>query len=307
MELKDLEWVKTAKMTPPKLEKPVFNASNPSILYDNGLYYILLRCTNYTLKGKPTACTPRYTTTFYTQNWIGTTTNPLVSPTNWKPVKDCSTHKIVSDKVGLEDCRLVKWKNQMYLSGTRRDFNTGGMGRIMLSAINEDKDCWYESGYWLIEGTCNDNNFCEKNHQPILDKPLHYIASNNPIFVYKVNTDTNRIISVKGNTRLAGCNLLGCIRGSSQIVPFGDKYYSIVHHSNTDETGQHHYLHHIVTYDKDFNVLKISDGFKFEGKIIEFCCGMCINPETEMMYISYSLMDTKPSVMEIPLSIITTL
>ena len=113
MELKDLEWVKTAKMTPPKLEKPIFNASNPSILYDNGLYYILLRCTNYILEGTPTACTPRYTTTFYTQNWIGTTTNPLESPTNWKPVKDCSVHKIVSDKVGLEDCRLVKWKNQI--------------------------------------------------------------------------------------------------------------------------------------------------------------------------------------------------
>lgn len=315
LNLIDIEGVKSIRLNTPKLNRPLFNCSNPSILYDNGLFYINLRATNYTLVGKPTKCVPRYTVggSFHTQNIIGTTTDPMVSPVNWKPVVESKTHKVYSDKIGLEDCRLVKWKGQMYLSGTRRDFNDGGMGRIMLSSINEDTrdNCWYESGYNILQGTRNDNNYCEKNHQPILDKPLCYVASTTPVFVYRANLNTNRIEPIKGNTMMAGCEAVGCIRGSSQIIPYNGMYYSIVHNSKVDNTKQHHYFHYLATFDKDFKLVHISEPFKFEGEIIEFCCGMCIVPGEEEyltnMYISYSLMDSKPSIMEIPLPMILNL
>lgn len=307
--LSDIEGVVVNRFNPPDLSYPYCNTSNPSILYDRGLFYINLRATNYFLEGSPTKCTPynadNKDQTFHTQNWIGVTKKPMDGDIDWLPVVELP-RKYHSDKIGLEDARLVKWNKQFYLSGTRRDFNDGCMGRIVLTAIDKDPNgkCWKEKSFNILQGTCNDINFCEKNHQPVLDKPLCWCASTEPTFVYKANLDTNNISAVKGKTMLAGCQMMGCLRGSSQLVPYRNFYFALVHHSEIDNKGQHHYYHHLAIYDSTFCLIKVSDPFKIEGAIIEFSCGMCIVPGQneweDVAYITYSVMDSLPSIMVIP-------
>lgn len=280
------------------LQFPYCNLCNPSILYHDGLYYINLRATNYTLEGTPTHCEPHPGPEYYTQNWIGTTKDPLVEPTDWKPVHR-SNRKLYGSKFGLEDARLVFWKGRFYLSGTMYDFNDGGVGRICLSEIVEDKDCWYELNYHILQGTCNDCNYIEKNWMPVLDRPLRYIASTDPTYVLRANLNDNRITDVKGKNGLASCALHGCIRGSSQVVPYRGHYFAIVHFSTRDKGNQLHYFHRLAMWDIHFNLEKLTEPFKFEGDFVEFCCGMCI--QDDYCYITYSAMDSNPSVVMIPI------
>lgn len=284
-----------------KLVKPYCNFSNPSILYspEEDIFYVCLRATNYTLKGKPTKCTPRYTNEFHTQNWIGKTKDPMVEPEQWKPVIDLE-RKFYSDKIGLEDVRLVRWKGKMYISGTRRDWNTGSIGRIQLSHIEEKAECWQEVDFKQWEGTVNDRLDVEKNWSPVLDKPLHYIVSNNPLCLVQANPSDLKLKAIKGNLYFAGCNMLGCLRGSSQVIPYDGGYFSIIHHSERDKTGQHHYFHKVAWYPKDFSTVRFSDDFVFDDNTpIQFSCGAALKNDT--VYISYSIMDSNPHILSIPI------
>ena len=292
----------------PKLEKPYCTVSNPSILYDpdKDLFYINIRATNYKLEGKPKHCVPHNTDTnsYYTQNWIGTTKDPMIEPTDWKLVEENpSLHKVVEtktgrdNKYGLEDIRLVKWCGKLHISGCRRDFNDGGMGRIQLMELDNN---YKEVRNYLWQGVCNDRNYVEKNHMPVLDKPYQYVASTNPTFVYKGDRNTNRIISIKGNTMLAGCNAMGCMRGSSQVVPYENQYVAITHQSFKAPDGQVNYVHFFVTWDKDFSNCHISDMFDFTYDPVSFCCGIAI--KDDIAYISYSEMDASVKILRIPMT-----
>lgn len=284
-------------------DKYFVSASNPSIFYDeaSGLFYINVRNTNYKLKKNrkgATECTPVKSSNgvFQTRNFITVCRNPMEDNLQWYLVEE-QKRRFYSKKQGLEDCRLVKWNNKFHLSGTLRDHNTGSMGRIALFELNNQ---WREVNHHILEGTCNDCTFCEKNWQPIINKPFHYIVSNSPEVVIKADMSSLRIKAIKGTTGMCiGTGMVGSYRGSSQVVPYKDGYVSIVHHSEVDEKKQHHYWHHFVTYDKDFNILHISQPYKFEGGIIEFCCGMAI--KDDFAYITYSVMDKDASIMRIPM------
>ena len=285
------------------IDKYYINASNPSIMYDEttGLFFINVRNTNYRLKKNhkgATECTPvkSASNAFDTRNFITVCRNPMEENLQWYLVKE-QKRKYYSDKHGFEDARLVNWDGKLYLSATCRDYNTGGMGRIVLVKLGRNYE---ELEHHILEGTCNDCTFCEKNWQPIIGKPFQYVVSNSPTVVVKANMDSLRIKATKGTSGMCiGTGMVGSYRGSSQVIPYKDGYVSIVHHSEKDEKTQHHYWHHFVTYDKDFNVLHISQPYKFEGAPIEFCCGIAI--KDDFAYITYSVMDKDASIMRIPM------
>lgn len=283
-------------------DKYFVSASNPSIFYDekSNLFYINVRNTNYKLKKNhkgATECTPVKASkgVFQTRNFVTVCCNPMEDNLQWYLVKE-QKRQFYSDKQGLEDARLVKWRGKFYLSGTLRDWNTAGMGRICLMELNNR---WEEVNHFILEGTCNDCNFCEKNHMCVVDKPFTYVASTDPTVVYKADLSSLRLNFIKGTSGMCiGTTMVGSYRGSSQVVPCRDGYVAIVHHSEKDENTQHHYWHHVVQFDKDFKVIKISEPFKFEGGIIEFCTGLVI--KDDFAYITYSVMDNDASIVRVP-------
>lgn len=291
------------------IDKYFVSAANPSIFYDetSGLFYILVRNTNYRLKKNKkggTECTPvkAANNTFETRNFITVCRNPMEDNLEWYLIKE-TKRKFYSNKHGMEDCRLVKWRNKFYLSGTLRDWNTAGVGRIVLMELNNR---WEEVNHYILEGTCGDTSFCEKNYQPILDKPYHYAVSTDPVVINRYSLSDLRATYLKGTSGMCvGTSMLGAFRGSSQLVPYEDGYISIVHNSESDENTQHHYYHYFVIWDKDFNVIRISQPYKFEGEPVEFCCGMAI--KDDFAYITYSVMDKDASIMRIPMADILSL
>jgi hypothetical protein len=177
--------------------------------------------------------------------------------------------------IGLEDARLVKWNNKLYLSGVRRDTTTNGQGRIELSEVVFNDQASEISRIRLPAPLPNDS-YCEKNWMPILDKPYQYVKWTNPTEVVKydiINGITNTVSMSQTydfNTR--------DLRGGSQVIPYGDYYLAILHEVDLfwSEAGRKDaiYRHRFVLWDKGFNPIKVSPRFDFMDGGIEFACGI---------------------------------
>ena len=285
-------------------DKYYCSASNPSIIYDekSGLFLLNVRNTNYKLRKNrkgATECTPVKAAKdiFETRNFITVCRNPMEDSLQWYLIKE-KKRQYYSKKHGFEDARLVNWHNRLFLSATIRDYNTGGMGRITLVELDKHYE---EVNHYILEGTCGDTSFCEKNYICVNNKPFHYIVSVEPTVVNRYSLSDLRATYLKGTTGMCiGTNMLGAFRGSSQAIelPNGD-YLAVIHNSEADENTQHHYYHYFAIWDKDFNLKRISQPYKFEGEPVEFCCGACL--KDGFVYITYSVMDSNASIMRIPL------
>ena len=185
------------------------------------------------------------------------------------------TYEPLWDFVGLEDARIFRWENRLYLSGVRRDTTTNGEGRMELSEIKVTKTGVEEVSRTRIQPPVDFNSYCEKNWMPVLDKPYHYVKWSNPTELVKINPQTGEstIISLNGTV-----DLPRDLRGGSQVIPFEDSYIAITHEVDLfdSEAGRKDavYWHRIVQWDKDFNIIKCSKEFHFMDGLVEFCIGM---------------------------------
>lgn len=293
-------------------EKYYIGWSNPSIAYNpyDKLFYCCVRNTNYILRrnrGKITYCASVAKDRHYeTINYIGTSPDPITTPFTFRKVNDIPGRQHYSDKWGLEDARLVFWNNIMYLSGTRRDHNTGMMGRIECELIQDIGGELKVGDFYRWDGLDNDCTYCEKNWMPLNDRPFIYMTVPDPVVVSKCNLSDWHLNHIVGkDVYHMSTNLPGTMRGSSQLVPYKDGYICVLHAASLDETGQMQYNHCFRTYDKNFNVINTSKLFKFEGEDVEFCCGMCYKDNT--FYISYSLMDDNARIMVLPEEVVMNL
>jgi len=179
--------------------------------------------------------------------------------------------------VGLEDARLFRWNNRLYLSGVRRDTTTNGQGRMELSEITADLNIVREIYRTRIPAPAPDNSYCEKNWMPILDQPFHYVKWTNPTEVVRYDPDTKTTTTVHLNTNsyIPG---LPDFRGSSHVIPYGDNHYlALIHEVDLfkSEAGNKDavYRHRFVVWDRDWNLVRYTDSFSFMNADIEFCCG----------------------------------
>lgn len=269
--------------------KDIINPSltNPSIFNDNGKLLINLRNVNYALyhaeKGLNEHPWGPLCYLHPENNWILHTYNILCELNNSLDIISYSQIDTslldVEPKwefVGLEDGRLVKWDNKLYLSGVRRDTTTNGQGRIELSEIIH-KNKWIENNRHRIPAPPPDASYCEKNWMPILDMPYHYIKWTNPTEVVKYNLEDKSCCTTRLNnyTEYNTSDL----RGGSQVLKIKNYYFALVHEVNLFQTEANRknadYYHRFVLWDQEFNLIRVSDRFNFMGARIEFCCGMC--------------------------------
>lgn len=188
--------------------------------------------------------------------------------------------------VGLEDARIVIWDNRTFLCGVRRDTTTNGVGRMELSEIVDGK----EINRYRIEPPSG-YTYCEKNWMPINDLPFHFVKWTNPTEVVKVNLETlsSETIVLKQQPLIS--DLKRDLRGGSQVISYKDHYLAIVHEvelwNNQKNNKDGQYYHRFILWDKDWNIVKASEDFKFFGANIEFCCGLALKEDELLMTFGF--------------------
>lgn len=179
--------------------------------------------------------------------------------------------------IGLEDGRIVFWDNKLFLCGVRRDTTTNGVGRMELSELSFLDGRIKEVSRRRMPAPPPDESYCEKNWMPVLDLPYHFVKWTNPTELVKYNPEdgTTNTVKIGEYKNLRTFDL----RGASQILRMGENYVALLHEtdlyrSEADRKNATYY-HRFCMWNKDFDLIKISERFNFLGAKIEFSCGMC--------------------------------
>ena len=286
--------------------------TNPSIYIDKDEILVNLRHVEYTLyhaeKGK--YCHPWGPLQYLhpendlklrTNNYLCTIDNSNYTVKKYSKV-DTSQLDITPlwEFIGLEDGRIVKWNNKLYLSGVRRDTTTNGQGRMELSEIVQDANGqWKEISRFRIPAPGKDDSYCEKNWMPVLDMPYHYVKWCNPTEVVKVDLENKTC-----ETAYMGQYIPGYydFRGGSQVISFGEYRIALTHQvdlfNNHNGRKNAKYRHRFVVWDKNWNIIRYGEPFDFIGGEIEFSCGMCVYNDS--LLITFGYQDNSAFLVKIP-------
>jgi hypothetical protein len=259
---------------------------NPSLLVDGNKIYLNIRHCQYTLYhaelnihehpyGPLIYFNPENDITLTTTNYFG----ELNSDLSIKYIHRVDTSKLdiqpVWEFIGLEDGRIVKYDNKIYLCGVRRDTKPNGEGRMELSELEVRQDSVKEISRWRIPAPIPDASYCEKNWMPILSKPEHFVKWLNPVEIVKIDRDNKTCETVHLGTEM---NFDFDPRGNGQVIDFDGGYLTLTHEvdlyrsENDKKDGE--YVHRLCYWSKDWKLLKKSPTFSFMGAKIEFACGM---------------------------------
>ena len=283
---------------------------NPSIYNDNGKLYFNLRHCQYTLYSSELGIhehpygpllyfNPENDLTLTTTNYFGELNDDLT--TKWFHKVDTSKLDVqpVWEFVGLEDARIVRWDNKIYISGVRRDTKTNGEGRMELSELEITEDSVKEVSRFRIPAPFNDDSYCEKNWMPILDKPYHYWKWCNPVEIVKADPINKTCEQVYlGNDYFFNSDQ----RGSGQIIPFEDGYLMLIHETflHSSELGKKDgtYRHRFIYWSKDYRVISKTELFSFLDAKIEFAAGLA--EQGDDLIISFGFQDNAAYVIRMP-------
>lgn len=178
--------------------------------------------------------------------------------------------------VGLEDGRLVEWDGKLFLVGVRRDTTTNGVGRMELSEISRKNNKAIEISRKRIPAPPPDNSYCEKNWMPVLDRPYTFVKWTNPTEVAEFDPENGTCKTIVLTDQKPFHT--GDLRGGSQVIALDGYYLALVHevYLYKSEAGRKNadYKHRFVVWNRDFELVEVSDIFKFMDAKIEFCCGM---------------------------------
>ena len=293
---------------------------NPSIiLTDKGKTYVNLRHVQYTLYhcdfdqkhystwGCLAYLNPENDISLRTTNYLGEVDLDNPDFSTLRKV-DMSKFDIepVWEFIGLEDCRIVEWDNRLYLSGVRRDTKPDGEGRMELTEVQFKDNVYTEVSRSRIEPPFS-GSYCEKNWMPIVDKDYHYLKWSNPVEVVQAvpKTLSSNQVFLSSKTY----KLPRDLRGGSQVIPFEDGYIAITHEVDLFyQKGEHkdaQYYHRFIFLDKEFNLIKVSEEFKFMDGRIEFCCGMIYKDSN--FYITFGYQDNSAYMLKMPSKILSNL
>ena len=287
---------------------------NPSIFIDDdGDILVNLRHVNYTLYhaeneqkfpsrfGPLSYLHPEKDHRLVTVNYICQLDNNLVM-TNFAKV-DTSAFDVepIWEFVGEEDCRLMKWDNNYYLVGVRRDTTTNGVGRMEYSQIEIDKANWVvkEVNRIRIPAPDPDTSYCEKNWVPVMDKPYHFIKWSMPTELVYANPNDAKCeqVFVKKTTPAPADQ-----RGSSQVIRWGNMYISITHEVNLFKNYLKQkdaiYRHRMLLWDDQLNLIGLSKAFSFLDARVEFCVGAATYKGD--LLLSFGFQDNAAFVLRVP-------
>ena len=294
---------------------------NPSI-YDDGddNFLVVVRNVSYTLHHNEGE--QRFQTPWGPLNYVRPDNDPTLKTTNFvgrlnkngKAIGNNEIgvhwiHKVDTSKFdkppvwefhGLEDARIVRWKDQngkkqLYICGCRRDVKEDGESRMEMSRIKLTKKACKETFRHRIQSPVDKNAYCEKNWMPVTDLDNTFVKWANPLEVVQAYPRTEGYrnsseVIVKAHPS-STLNLPYDPRGSSQVIPWKDYRICVVHDVAFwhNEKGDRDaiYWHRFVVWDKDWNLITMSRPWKFMDGRIEFCCGMAADGDDLLITFGY--------------------
>ena len=282
--------------------------TNPSIIYQDGMYLLNLRHVQYTLYhsenqqqfqtpwGPLAYLNPEDDVTLRTTNYLCELDSNTLTIDQYKKV---DTTKLdvtpVWEFIGLEDARIVYWKDNLFLTGVRRDTKTDGEGRMELSKLGTKS---IETERYRIEPPTH--SYCEKNWMPILDMPFHYVKWTSPTEVVKVNPKKGTSETV--TTVEQKVTFPRDIRGGSQVITVGEYRIALTHEvelwKNEQARKDAQYYHRFIVWDKDWNIVGSSEDFKFMTANIEFSCGLAFDGND--FIIPFGFQDSTAFILRLP-------
>ena len=259
---------------------------NPSIYNDNGKILVNVRHCQYTLYHSETSLfehawgplvylNPENDVTLTTTNYLGELNEDLSFKYCHKVDTSAFDITPIWEFVGLEDARIVRWNDKLYLSGVRRDVKTNGEGRMELSEIEVSENGVKEISRFRIPAPNGDGSYCEKNWMPITDMPYHYLKWCNPVEIVKADPeDKSCVTAFLGNKMFFDRDQ----RGGGQVIPFEDGYLSLIHETKLYNSAQGRkdgtYRHRLIHWNKKWEPIHRSKEFSFMEAKIEFACGL---------------------------------
>ena len=287
---------------------------NPSIMWDekDQDFKIIVRNVNYVLHGSKDQYknSSNWGPVLYsipqsdgrnlkTRNFIGASKDPINEPMTFNLI-NTKEYTPIWEFQGEEDARIVRWNDKLYTTGVRRDDNTDGRGRMELMQI--DENTFSEISKLKIKAI-NKKSYCEKNWMPIKDMPFHYVQLANPTVVVKVDPDTGDATEIVRKEKIKEFEnkQFDLLRGSSQVIRWGDYWVALVHTCELWLTASNRkfsrYLHAFIMWDNDWNIVKISPLFSFSDYAIEFTCGL--EYHNGKFYIPFAIEDNFSFLMEV--------
>jgi predicted GH43/DUF377 family glycosyl hydrolase len=185
------------------------------------------------------------------------------------------TYEPIWDFVGLEDARIIRWDDKLYITGVRRDVATDGQGRMEISEIEVEESGVKEVSRLRIPPPRDLTTYCEKNWMPIVDKPWHYVKWCNPTEIVRVDP-----IKKTSYTAFTGnqFNAPNDFRGGSQVIAYKSFYIAFIHQVDLfqSDVGRKDgkYRHRLVIWDKDWNIVKYTKEFSILDGDVEFVTGL---------------------------------
>lgn len=158
---------------------------------------------------------------------------------------------------GYEDCRLFDLDGELHASATV----LSKYATLVVLDIDDRGDFVGAHAQWSERH--------EKNWMPIaVGRSLRFVYSVEPTsLVVSYNRDTCNVYPSVSNFT----STKHYLRGGSQLEPYGDGFIALVHQVHRSPTM---YLHRFVRFDRDLQVVKMSEPFYFLKKGIEFCAGL---------------------------------
>ncbi len=255
---------------------PEWPAFNPSIASGDGLSMIVRtanyhRSSNghYTLLGDDAdGPMPTPPTVYRTRNFFVRLTAGL-EVVDTRPITDHSGRTTYPTRVrGLEDCRLVRWRDAWWVLATSRDSDPREMARVVLGRLQEARD-----EVAIVEARVLDvphPDVHEKNWVPwVSDGHLYIMYGWHPLRVYRLDEpDGEMHVDIDGVSNPAAA----AWRGSSQGVDIPGGTLFVVHEVS-EERAERRYLHRFVRLD-DEGATHASPSFTLTGSAIEFVAGL---------------------------------
>lgn len=261
---------------------------NPSVLVDNGKILVNIRHVNYTFYhsekklfqhqwGPLTYVHPENDMHLRTNNFYCELNEQFnIVRYNMIDMTKFDTYEPLWDFVGLEDARLVRWDEKLYITGVRRDTTTNGQGRMELSEIIVDDGSVKEVSRFRIPPPKDLDSYCEKNWMPIVEFPYHFVKWSNPTEVVKVDPEKQTCETVYLTDYKP---LPRDLRGGSQVIRWDENHWFAITHEVDlfkSEVGRKDavYRHRLILWDNDWNLVNYSRDFSFLAGHVEFCVGI---------------------------------
>lgn len=287
---------------------------NPSVMVDGDKIYVSFRSSTYSIYYSENQ---KYSIGGQYLDYIKPDNQEFIVATNYicelndeLNMKTCC--KVQTDKFdteprwkysGLEDPRLVKWDNKFLLVGVRRDDNHLGQGRIELSEIQYNGKTAIEVNRDRLPTPYDIDTYCEKNWMPIIDEPYRMVKWSNPTEVVTWNPESKTIFQEL--LREQSESVPNLMRGGSQVIKHNEKFLTIIHevtNKTVDGKFTMEYYQRFVEWDRQWNIVRVSNPFKMLGGGIEFVSGMAIYGDD--LLISFGFQDCLAFILKVPFTVV---